>query len=110
MGISIDLHVYDYDVLAKALIEKGATEPLLGKILEKCGYHLGGKYLLLNNEYYDGYSPYYNVAELVDCAFGIEDSFDVFLNITQDRNGINSVDKEEVAEELGIKLVDSDDE
>lgn len=105
MGINIDLHVYDSCQLMEELKSKGAAgdDELLRKILEECGRFLGDSYVLLNNEYGDGYSPYYNVATLIDSAFGIEDSFRVFLDLSK-RNGISYVDVHDVAERLGITL------
>jgi hypothetical protein len=107
MGISIDLHIYDYARLMDALEEKGATDrDLAARILARCGHHLGEHYVLLNNEYGE-FSPYYKVARLFDAAFKGTDFFDVFLNLTR-RNGISWVDDEDVAEALGIELGDEE--
>lgn len=113
MGINIDLHVYDAAALTAALEAKGAVgkDGLLRRIMEKCGLFVGDRYLLLNNEYYDGHSPYYQLAKLIDSAFEVRESFHVILELTYDRKGapfhesvVNHVDAGEVAEELGIVL------
>ena len=83
----------------------GATDVELShKILDACGSFFGDKYVLLNNEFYDEYNPYFKVSYLFDSAFNKEDSSDVFLRGAKQEEGINSVDVDEVAEELGIKL------
>jgi hypothetical protein len=108
MGITIDLHIYDKDSLLSKLVEWGADDDVLAmEILSACGHFYGSKYILLNNEYSSEYSPYYNAANLFDAAFKTEGSFDVFL--FGGEHGISYVDAHSVAEELGIKLVDSDD-
>lgn len=112
MGISIDIHIYDADTLQAKLKTWGATDPELSrKILEACGTFAGDKYILLNNEYGDGYSPYFNVASLFDAAFKLEDSFDIFLDSDNEysKDGISYVDEYEVAEELGITPSDDED-
>lgn len=103
MGISIDVKIYKTAELKAKLREHGATDDQLTQnILEACGMFFGDSYVLLNNEYGDGYSPYYNVAQLFDSAFNRDDFFDIFLkSATQ---GISYVDVGEVAENLGITL------
>ena len=110
MGVSIDLKIYDKNKLLKELSDWGATDAELTiKILEKCGHFFGENYVLLNNEYTGDYSPYYNVATLFDSAFDKEDSFDIFLHAPTVAYGINYVDAEEVADELGITLKEDGD-
>lgn len=104
MGQSIDLHIYELDKLKAALNKRGAQGELLDKILAKCGSVFGNNYVLLNNEVWDGGSPYYNLSSLIDSAFGIEDSFDDLLHGKYQTEGINYVELEEVADELGITL------
>lgn len=102
MGVSIDLYIYNYDSLRKKLSQIGAKDPLLSQILEECGTVFGDAYVILNNELWDGYSPFYNVATLIDSAFNVKDSFDVFLNTRE--SGINAVELYDVAERLEITL------
>jgi hypothetical protein len=112
MSISIDVHLYDATKLLQALNKWGATDAdMTMNILGECGSFLGGTYVLLNNEFYSD-SPYYAVAELFDAAFGKEDSFDVFLDVGDKigRDGISCVDKDEIAEKLGINWHSEDDD
>jgi hypothetical protein len=114
MGISIDLHIYNTHELLAALKAWGAIDDgLTRKILEKCGTFFGDSYVLLNNEYYDGYSPYYNVAHLLNRAFGgsdDHDSFDIFCFEVKSVEGINAVEEGEVADELGLPDRSDDDD
>lgn len=112
MGVSIALHIYNKDELLRQLEEWGAADRILAiKILEECGTFLGDSYVLLNNEFWDGYSPYFNVATLFDAAFHKEDSFDIFLNRkgVGRTEGVNSVEIDEVAERLGITIPEEKD-
>lgn len=70
MSISIDLYEYNYGELFEALCREGADDDdLLCAILDECGLVRGGKYILLNNEYGDEWSPYFNLCTLLDSAF-----------------------------------------
>ena len=107
MGISIDIHIYNKSKLIEKLKKWGAdNDELTMKILEKCGSFFGDKYILLNNELWDGYSPYYNVTTLLDSAYKKEKSFDIFL--FNGDEGINAVELYEVADELGIEIIEDD--
>ena len=58
MGISIELIAYD-----KADIEKYIEKyPKTKFIFDKCGKFLGEKYIVLNNEYVESNSPYYQIS------------------------------------------------
>jgi len=109
MGISIDLHIYNtYDLLA-GLREWGAEDRELSiKILENCGSFFGSSYVLLNNEYYDGGNPYYNVAKLFDSAFKKEDSFNVFCFKVTSVEGKNWVEVDDIAAELGFEIIEEE--
>jgi len=110
MGISIDLWIYDRKPLEESLKEWGANNgELLHKILDECGYFTDDKYIILNNEYGDR-SPYFAVAQLLDSAFRTPDSFDVFLKLRDHKTmqGISYVDVDEIAEEMGIEIVEED--
>lgn len=104
MGISIDLYIFEYAKLMKKLIKLGAEEILLYKILTECGTISGGKYILLNNEKHDDGNPFNIVCDLIDSAFNVRDSIDVFLD--DFKMGKNYVDRNEAAEKLGITLRD----
>jgi hypothetical protein len=111
MGMSVDVHSYDYEKLVEKLQKIGASDKaLLEKILAKFGERIGDRYILVNNEYWDEYNSYYNLPNLIDSAFGIKDSFDIFLNGEDcDRRDVNfNASDCEVAEELGIELLEEE--
>lgn len=58
MGISIELIAYDKTDIEK-YIEK---YPKTKFIFDKCGKFLGEKYIVLNNEYVESNSPYYQIS------------------------------------------------
>lgn len=58
MGISIELIAYDKTDIEK-YIEK---YPKTKFIFDKCGKFLGEKYIVLNNEYIESNSPYYQIS------------------------------------------------
>ena len=108
LDIAIDVKIYKWESLCLALIAKGVPEaerPKLESILKECGSVSGETYVLLNNEYYGDYNPFYNVATLIDSAFNVEDSFDVFL---EGEYGVSSVEMEDVAEKYGFELKEED--
>lgn len=108
MSVSIDIYIYDKKELFEKLREWGADDDeLTVNILESCGTFFENSYVLLNNECWDGYSPYYNVSTLLDSTFKKEDSFDIFLHSGTD--GINSVDLYGIADKLGIEITDDDE-
>jgi len=105
MSISIDLYAYNHKSLVDDLIKIGCSDNiLLDKILTTCGDVFGESCIILCNEHCDDGNPYYNIATLIDSAFNISDSFNVFFYNETKKEGINYVDIYEVAEELGIKL------
>ena len=100
MSVSIDLYFYDEKQLKANLIAWGATdEMLLIKVMGKFGKFIGSKYVLLNNEYGDGYSPYYNLAGVIDKVFGKPDSFNVIIESDREE-GVSFIDEQEVLNEL----------
>lgn len=107
MGIDINLYSLEKEKLLNDLETWGAKDKdLTIKILESCGSFVGDQYIILNNECCDGNNPYYSVATLLDSAFHLENSFDCFLN--ERKEGINYVEKEEIAENLGFNLKEED--
>jgi hypothetical protein len=118
MGINIDLHVVGWTDLRTALVENGAEDgELLDNILLECGIRSGPNYYILNNEYYENYNPYYNLASLLDSAFPeLRDrererpgfpywhgSFDCILEM-RESSGKNAVDMYDVAARLGFEI------
>jgi hypothetical protein len=121
MGISIDLWQFDHKAFKAKLMEEGAdNEELLDQILAECGFVAGDRYLVVNNEYYDGYSPYYALIDLLDSAFPkltkipegkswTVASHDIILDMRKD-SGRAAVERQDIAERLGIKLKSEDDD
>jgi len=101
MGISIDVHIYDTEKFLRALKDKGASEPMLTKILSEFGTFTRDSYILLNNELYDE-NPYYSCIEIIDKYFNIDSHWDCFLNREIFTEGINFADKYDVLERLGL--------
>lgn len=109
MSISIDIHLYKHQELLSALEAWGADDiGLLTAIMRECGTFAGDTYVLLNNELWGEYSPYYKVSELIDAAFHREDSYKLFMDRKSGYHteGINAVELGAVAHRLGIVLDD----
>ena len=86
------LCIYDRAKLLNALKTIGATdEDRLKLILDKCGSSIGDKFAILDSTLDEG-NPYYTVSELVDLAFDVEGSFDVFLQAEGDRFDVGKVE------------------
>jgi len=105
MGVYVDLYKFEYDKLVDELLkyDKIENKEMLERILKGFGEKCGDYYFLLNNEYYDEYNSYYEVANLINEYFGVEDSFNVFLKLG-DRANCNK-HRYTVAEELGIENI-----
>lgn len=110
MGVSIDFYIYNKQTLLSELDIWGADSPqLTHDILSACGTFFGESYVLLHNEYYGDYNPYFIVAELLDAAFKKNqkrDAFDIILHCPGKQRGGDAVEKEDVAGKLGLKLSD----
>jgi len=115
MSKSIELFIYDYGAFRSALVKKGADDcVLLDSILLECGNRFGDKYALLNNEAWDSFNPYYSLSALLDSAFPAmcrsdqryaSGSHGVLLHTPRER-GISGVERDDIAERLGIELKD----
>lgn len=106
MGRSIDLYSYDYEKLVNKIMGVAETQEreMVDKILLACGNKIHDRYVLLNQEMWDGYSCYYNVMSTLDKVLKTEDIGDVFYDKNVDREElISSVDKYDILEELGIE-------
>ena len=65
MGINIDIHIYETEALVRELQAKGCNDrEMLMKFLAAAGYFCGDQFILINNELWDGYSPYYQLPHL----------------------------------------------
>lgn len=116
MGTSIDLYSYDYEKLVNKTMKVCKTEDrnLVEKILLNCGNKIADKYVILNQEFWDGYSCYYNVARVLEKVFDVEDE-DVFSEVFcwDSKNEVNkqelisSVELYQIAEDIGVETDDS---
>lgn len=115
MGRSIDLYSYDYEPLVEGIkeyVSANDTEDIR-KILLVGGSVIGEKYIILNNELWDDYSPYYNVAGALDNFFKVEDVFgEIFCTLDHKfgrKELINACDPpEEILFELNMSEEDGD--
>lgn len=109
MGVSIDLHIYDYFALIQQIDDivqahGGAPEgrtlhEFVDKVLPKFGHRAGTKYITLWNEYYSdsGYNSGQELFRAVEMYFDLDD---IFLS-GYDYGG--SANADEVFYDLGIK-------
>ena len=115
MGVSIDLHVYDYFDLVKQIteaVEKNGGAPegrtlneFVEKVMPQFGMRAGDKFITLWNEYYEDYNSGYELMHAVDLYFGTEDTY---LGNYEWAGHANAY---EVLEELDIEpLGDDEDE
>jgi len=109
MGRSIDIHSYDYEPLVKGIKEYvSATDTEdIKTILLVGGNVVGEKYIILNNELWDEYSPYYNIADALDKFFKVEDVFGEIFCTLDNKFGheelINACDPpEEILDDLNL--------
>lgn len=112
MGVSVDLYSYDYELLVNGIRDYvGASDTdVINGILALGGSVIGDKYILLNNELWDGCSPYYNVAQALENYYNAEDVFGKIFCTYGDKYGcstlINACDSpEEMLDSLGLTNV-----
>jgi hypothetical protein len=82
------------------------VKALVEKILLAGGEHIGDRYLILNNEYWDGYDSYYNVPSVLEEVFKVEDVFGncfcTVKNKYDKKEVIPSMSRSEIKEVCGI--------
>ncbi|ECW8281592.1 hypothetical protein KX878_002749 [Listeria monocytogenes] len=107
MGISIDLHSYDYEALVEGIqsYTKAENTEVIRKILLIGGNVIGDKYIILNNELWEDNSSYYNVPNALERLYKVDDVFGKIFCTFDDRFGretlINGCDTpEEILEEV----------
>lgn len=117
MGRSIDLYSYDYEKLVKKTMTVCETEDreLVEKILLSCGNKVSDRYIILNQEFWEGYSCYYNVATVLERIFEAEDVFgNVFCTFedseTDKKELIKAMEIYEIEEVLGFEIPASDED
>ena len=119
MGVSIDVFSFDYDALRwafKKLIfdqhpelkdnEDGyAKVEQIGRIMKEFGSIVGDRYIILNDEYHEEYSPYYEIGTFIDRYYNVEDSSDAMYSKEVDRLSIGKHSNAgDAADNLGIEL------
>lgn len=81
MGVSIDLHIYDYlDLVSdisrtaesQGIPEGRSVQEFVDIVLPKFGIRAGDKFIVLWNEYYDDYNSGSEMLSAVDMYFGTE--------------------------------------
>lgn len=98
MSTAVDIQIYNSEKLIKDLKSAGANdEPLLIKILEKCGHLCPEYYLVVNNEFYEDGNPVLVLEKLLRCYF--DGDFEPAL-YGDYRFGITSVDLYKVKGDL----------
>lgn len=116
MGVSIDMHIYDYFDLVKEItaeVEKNGGAPegrsvneFVEKVLPEFGFRAGDKYITLWNEYYSdsGYNSASELFRAVELYFGLDD---IFLSGYDYGRHANA---REVLDELNIEPIGDDEE
>lgn len=113
MGVSIDIHVYDYFNLVKDItrqaeeggIPEGRTiNEFVEKILPEFGIRAGDKFLTLWNEYYEDYNAGSEMMRAARLYFGLEDCW------LGNYGRVGSANAYEVLEDLGIEPLGDDEE
>lgn len=111
MGRSIDLYSYDYQkIVSKTLkVCKTNNKELVEKVLLICGNKIGDRYIILNQEFWEDNSCYYNVSTALERIFKVDNVFgEVFCSFNDDETDkkelINAVEMYEIEEALGIDM------
>jgi hypothetical protein len=114
MGISIEMHKFRWNDLFEKIMKEGIKDTpknrkQLKKILESFGEHLGGWYIILGNEYYEGYNSYIELSILLDNFFNLKDTFGVLLEDYGEHECRSNNNAYDVAENLGLLVKWRDD-
>jgi hypothetical protein len=111
MSRSIDLYSYDYEKLVNRILEVCDTDnrALIEKVLDACGNKISDRYVILNQEFWEDYSCYYNVAKALEKIFKVDDVFGkVFCtfddNETDRKELTSAMDICEIFDEMGIEM------
>lgn len=117
MGRSIDLYSYDYEKITNKVLEVCKTEDkeLVEKILLSCGNKIGDRYIILNQEFWEDCSCYYNVARTLERIFKVDDVFGkVFCTFKDDETDrqelIQAMEMYQIEEVIGIEIPEYEDE
>lgn len=109
MGVNIDAHVHDIEILLEDIESQRTKGDLpardfLEKVYKTYGSIYGDKFISLCNEYYDEYNPVYKFYTLVEKYFGIEDYYAKQYDVIR-----GGADDYELYEELGLNPDEEDD-
>ena len=111
MGRSIDLYSYNYNKLTNKILKVCETsdKELVEKILLSCGTKIADRYIILNQEFWEGSSCYYNVATVLERMFDVGDVFgEVFCSFdnseTDQKEIVSAMEIYEIEEEIGIEI------
>lgn len=117
MGRSIDLYSYDYEKLTNKVLEVCNTKnrELVEKILLSCGNKIADRYIILNQEFWESCSCYYNVSTALERLFKVNDVFGkVFCTFkdeeTDKQELIQAMEMYEIEDIIGIEIPESEDE
>ena len=115
MGRSIDLYSYDYEKLKIEVLDFCKTEDvkLVEKILLSCGTKISDRYIILSQELWDDCNCYYNVANILEKVFKVDDVFgNVFCtfrdNEADKQTLISAKEIYEIIEELDLDIEDEE--
>jgi|SRR6185503_8679050 len=111
MGMSVGAYLIDTQILKEEvdkLKTRGEIE-ILDKALTEFGPEIDGKILVLQCDYWEEYSTYFELMRFIELYFGIEDDFEV-VNKAVAHEVDHGINANEVAEEIGVELPESEDE
>ena len=115
MGVSIDIHVYDYFNLVKEItkaVKEGGVEipegrsinDFVERVLPEFGLRAGDKFVTLWNEYYEGYNAGAELFAAVDLYFGLDGTF------LDGYDWVGGANAHEVLEALDIEPIGDDED
>lgn len=109
MSKCVELYSYNYNKLLNGIMEycKTDNEDLVEDILLSCGEKIDYRYIILNNEHCEDYSCYYNLSNIINRIFNVDDSFEKIIcnydNKFEQKELINSVDSYEIIDKIESK-------
>lgn len=113
MGRSIDLYSYDYDELKARILDfcKTDNEELVEKILLTSGNRISDRYIILSQELWEDCNCYFNVANVLEKVFKVEDVFgNVFCNYKENyadkQDLVSAIEDYEIFEAVGLNCDD----
>ena len=110
MGYDIEVYKYKFKELKKSFMKlpKVNDEDLLTKIMLEFGEVIGDYYIILDNDYWEDGDCFYNLSNMIDKVFKIEDSFDVLLE--QRESMVSYKELYEAYDNLGLEEPEEEEE